>query len=1325
MDGAGERCDAPIALEVGVAPILPATASDLSQESNSLAMQLQDAITMGGSLDQQMVVSYPSPSHSGSSTPSASNSPSSSASSPCTPPRQSLGANVEKENLLDDLGNFIPVGVLKRKDTAVDGQMFDTGDSSRLVYPSNEVLRLEGSQWIRTSVCSNNNFPGWSAVRVYVLPDDIGRAHISRTNLGLRRCLKLVMSRLDPSPEAWEGNFDPAAQSAVRADEEGESLFYIFNTLESPNPDVEAVSDPYSRAAMEEVLWKEGNYVEGDDMGVIGLKTPLYPYQRRSAAHMIQRESEPRQTLDPRLQTLRGPTGKEYYFDKEGGTIYGEKRLYSEACGGILAETMGYGKTLVCLAVILATRGHFPRIPSMHMEGLHPVRPRTGSLLEMAAAAAGRFSLPWKSYLDGKDNCLAACEANRGSYTITKPPPKYKSRATAAPKFDDEKLKLCSATLIIVPSNLVDHWLNEIRKHTQGLNVLVFRDSAQKTPQPDELLDYDIILFSRPRFDKEAGPNPAATSARYETPLKRLHWLRVIVDEGHNFASQGGKSLAVFTLEKLHVERRWVVSGTPSGGLYGIEVALASQETTGSAVGKQENSASSVLEARKKAANVMDEELKNIDKLRNIVVDFLALKPWSNAGNDDPANWSKYTKPLGPDGKRRTSPSLRSTLQSLVVRHRAEDINKDLVLPKLHNKVVYLEPTFYDKLSLNLFIITLTVNAITSERTDEDYMFHPKNRKHLSVLISNLRHAGFWWAGFEKKELQSSVDVARKYIVNNNHRMPGRDLRLLCEAIDMAEKALKCGSWNAFGQFAELGVFLQDFPENARDAWAIDALDEHRQPLLLGISQARHVQKFVTSHLSAYDPSEGIIGAGIKQRSQMRAWADKAASKQDDAVVGATKKSNDNLVHRPKPEKENAHSKKSFSLGRVKSLPADSPLKQTKFVATASAKLTYLLDKVQEFQEKEKIIIFYESNNTGFWIAEGLELLGVEFRIYANTLTTKKRSEYLNLFNETETVRVLLMDLRQASHGLHIACASRVFIVNPIWDPNVESQAIKRAHRISQTKPVYVETLVLRDTLEDKMLKRRKQMTNAELQHAEKDLLDDNTMSYIIQNQRFLPVFEDEASARPAYFKTPVGFFDRHTLPIPDNYQVPSLPITYVSPTKSPVQPVPFRPMTPSKKRRATEDLPWIQSDIEGSPRLRPALPKRRRSNTEVINGIVMITPKPRTPPSRRVSASPIALNNAQNGSPRPSGSRAFPAMYDGQTDGVEDFPVEEEMDVQNHLPGPSGSQALPAMYDGQSNLVEDFPVEEEMGDNPPLSLFDDLSPLGIGFFRPGESFGP
>ncbi|OAX84823.1 hypothetical protein ACJ72_00815 [Emergomyces africanus] len=1263
----------------GIVPVLPT--NGLPQ----LAQQLEAAT--GYILpDDSPIPSSPSSTQSEPRSSSAPSVTSSCGSCPPTPRRPITDLTHEKGILLGDLNHFIPVGVLRRFDKWSNNHEPSAKDPQKSIsfYPSAAISSLEQNDWIRTSICKNDRFPGWSAVRIYVLPDDFGRKHIPRSSGMLRGCLKLVMSKLDTSAEAWEGNFDPHVQPAVEPAED-ESLFYIFNTLESPNPEVEKVSDPHARAAIEEVLWKDGDGSgsSDEDIGVIGLKTPLYAYQRRSAAYMIQRESEPAQTLDPRLQILHGPSGQPYYYDKEEGNIFREKRLYSEACGGILAETMGYGKTLICLAVILATRGHFPRIPSAQMEGLHPVRKQTASLLEMAAASAGRFSLPWKSYFERLEasgmhfeKCLSACESNRGSYTLSRPPPRYKSREATTLKVAATKLKLCSGSLIVVPSNLVDHWLSEIDKHTQGLKVLVLRDGRRATPPPEELLEYDIILFSKPVFEREAGGRRAAgvsMESMEESPLKKLHWLRIIVDEGHNFAGKGGRSSALHTLSQLHVERRWVVSGTPSRGLYGIEVALASQETFDGGLHKQEGDASSVLQARKKPTNVMEEELKNIDKLRSIVVDLLAVKPWSNSRADDPANWTKYIKPIGLDGNRRASPALRSTLQSLVVRHRAEDVNRELTLPKLHNKVVYLEPTFYDKMSLNLFIFTLTVNAITSERSDEDYMFHPKNRKHLAVLINNLRHSGFWWAGFEKQEIQKSVGFAQKYLENNSHKIDVHDENLLCEAITVAERAINCTSWNAFSKFTELGVFLDNFPDYARDVWAIDPSNDHTQPLLLGLSQARQAQRFVASHLCAFDPAEGIVGAGIRLRGQMQVQG-----------VLQDKKSSDNLVHQSKPEGiEISPSKKSFSLGRVKSLPPESPLNKTKLVATASAKLTYLLDKVLEFQEKEKIIIFYEGNHIGFYIAEGLELLGVEFRIYANTLKVKSRSEYLSLFNETETVRVLLMDLRQASHGLHIACASRVFIVNPIWDPNIESQAIKRAHRISQTKPVYVETLVLKGTLEDKMLRRRKEMTNAELRHAEKNPLDDHTMSYIIQNEKFLPIPEDDISARPAYLKTPIGFFDRHTLPIPDTHQEVKQALPRSQPRASPPS-SPLRLVTPTKKRKPPSDLPWVESDVQPSSDPNPIMSKRKRSNgnLETINGIVMETRRTRTSPARPVSAALFG--------PHPNEGGVSPT---------------------------SDNRSIPAPYDGPSDIIEDPPPPDQ---DPPLYM---LSPMGVDFFGTEKLF--
>lgn len=889
---------------------------------------------------------------------------------------------------------------------------------------------------------------------------------------------------------------------------------------------------------------------------------------------------------------------------------------------------MGFGKTLICLALILATRGHFPRIPSDYLEDLPPVRRKTGTLADMAAATAGRFSVPWKRHFEQMETLgthfekfLAKCEQNRGSYTIRDAP--RLNRGTTNSQVKAARIRLCSGTLVVVPSNLVDHWLHETEKHTKGLKVCVIRDSRTDMPPADELLAYDVVLISRPRFDLESRKcTDGFRKTKHISPLQELHWLRIIVDEGHNFASTGQKSSAVHLLGNLHVERRWVVSGTPSSGLYGIEVSLASQETEPGASMADDDKAVGILHARKDASKVVDEELKNLDKMRRVIVDFLNLKPWSNSRAYDSANWGKYIKPVGTDGKRRMSPCLRSTLQSVVVRHQAEQINRELTLPELHNKVVSLEATFYDKLSLNLFIFQLVVNAITSERRDEDYMFHKKNRKYLSQLINNLRHAGFWWTGHKADKVEETLRVARKYKDNKKRRMCKSDLELLNEAIQAAERALGSHAWNAFSKFDEPGVFVHDFPEHARSMWSIDNFQEHQQPLLLSISQARLAQQFVTSNLRSVDPAEGIAGAGIRAKGELH---DKSHDIGRDVESGSSigPKQNNSSLSKLSPKK------KKQELSRFISLPTESPLARTKIVATTSAKLTYLLEKVLEFQKDEKIIIFYEHAPAAYWIAEGLEMLGIQFRIYSNGLKPNMKSEHLELFNNSETVRVLLMDLRQAAHGLHVASASRVFIVDPIWDPNIESQAIKRAHRISQTRPVYVETLVLKDTLEDKMLRRRKEMTSAELQHAERDLLDDRTMNHTIQAEGFLPITEDESSASPAYFLIdPPGFFNRHKLPVPEDEPRPSprrlsvVPETSTSflPAPAPPSPSPSPQKTADLKRRLSSDIPRIDSDISTSPSPSNTPRKRRRSsNGEILteDGIVLLASRSRTPRPR------------------------------------------------------------------------------------------------------------
>ncbi|KAJ5202752.1 hypothetical protein N7449_004831 [Penicillium cf. viridicatum] len=965
------------------------------------------------------------------------------------------------------MDGYIPAGVLGKF-------------SSKPRYPDSEVALLEKHEWIQTRSLGGSN-----SVQVFVIPNAQQKKPIKKKKRGeteniLLTHLKLVMSMIDNSSEAWNGLVD--AHSGLLANtqpdsEEEESLYYIFNTLQEPTLDLDRLTDLHSRDAMEALL--------GDS--VRGLKTQLHPFQRESAVVMVQREAEPALALDPRFQPWRGPTGLEFYYNKESGSILRDKILYPEACGGILAESMGCGKTLISLAVILATRGHFPKIPVEYQTLENPIRNKTGTLMEMAAAAVGRFSLPWKDFFDlqlvekEKDynNCRKACMAQSGSYMI--PAKRDNQRSTSGYAEPAEHIRLCSGTLVIVPENLVDHWEREITTHTSDLKLLVLR-TKDTTPSTDELLNFDIVMFSKGRCSKEKA-NRNSRAQKSDAPILDLHWLRVIVDEGHNLA--GKTTEMVDFLRKLKFERRWMISGTPLSEMYGVELSIASQEVgTDDTESSPDDHAGSIPQTRRKGGN----EDPDLRKLGDMVHNFFKLSPWAN----NPKEWACYTKTVGKDGISRKSPSLRATLQSLVIRHRYETVKKEITLPPLYNKVVYLEPTFYDRLYINMFLFTLAVNAITSEREGPDYMFYEgdekkknKNKNKLTELIQNLRLAGFWWAGDDN--VQSTVDIALEYLEENQEKMTVADFNQLKQGIQIGRKAMSSPGWNGFKKMHELGVFVRHFPKHARNMWALDATDTDHEPLLMGMTQARRAQEFVMNRLRMPDPADGLAGED-----------------KDQTLNFCT-------------------------------LPETSPLKQTKLEGVASAKLRYLLDQVLKFQKTEKIIIFYEHDNVASWVEQGLEIIAVKFRTYASTASmgSNVKTESLSEFRETDEVRVLLMSVKQASHGLHIPEASRMYIVNPIWERNVESQAIKRAHRIGQKRPVYVETLVLGDTLEYRMLNRSKNMTVEETKHAGNDPLQDSTMSDIIKNEPFLPM-PDEASAGMAPLTHPLGLFDRHKLPIPE-----------------------------------------------------------------------------------------------------------------------------------------------------------------------------------------------
>jgi hypothetical protein len=65
---------------------------------------------------------------------------------------------------------------------------------------------------------------------------------------------------------------------------------------------------------------------------------------------------------------------------------------------------------------------------------------------------------------------------------------------------------------------------------------------------------------------------------------------------------------------------------------------------------------------------------------------------------------------------------------------------------------------------------------------------------------------------------------------------------------------------------------------------------------------------------------------------------------------------------------------------------------------------------------------------------------------------------------------VFLVSLKAGGTGLNLTAAHYVFLLDPWWNPAVEAQAVDRAHRIGQRRPVFAYRLIARDTVEEKIL---------------------------------------------------------------------------------------------------------------------------------------------------------------------------------------------------------------------------------------------------------------
>ncbi|KAM0024851.1 putative DNA helicase chromatin remodeling SNF2 family [Helianthus debilis subsp. tardiflorus] len=254
------------------------------------------------------------------------------------------------------------------------------------------------------------------------------------------------------------------------------------------------------------------------------LSCDLRPYQKQALHWMVHLEKGP--CIDDAATTLHPCWDAYHLADKRKFIVYvnafsGEATVefpstLQMARGGILADAMGLGKTIMTISLLLA-----------HTE-------RGGSL-------------------DSENNEVGNSSDQSSSS------PKKLTKFSGFDKLKKQKQMLIGGgNLIICPMTLIGQWKSEIETHAEPGSLSIYVHYGQSRPKDAKILaQSDVVLTTYGVVASEYS----SENAEERGGLYSVRWFRVVLDEAHTIKSS--KSQISMAAATLVADRRWCLTGTP------------------------------------------------------------------------------------------------------------------------------------------------------------------------------------------------------------------------------------------------------------------------------------------------------------------------------------------------------------------------------------------------------------------------------------------------------------------------------------------------------------------------------------------------------------------------------------------------------------------------------------------------------------------------------------------------------------------------------------------------------------------------------------------
>eukprot|EP01127_Copromyxa_protea_P005451 TRINITY_DN1537_c0_g1_i2.p1 TRINITY_DN1537_c0_g1~~TRINITY_DN1537_c0_g1_i2.p1 ORF type:complete len:1547 (-),score=321.48 TRINITY_DN1537_c0_g1_i2:24-4637(-) len=135
--------------------------------------------------------------------------------------------------------------------------------------------------------------------------------------------------------------------------------------------------------------------------------------------------------------------------------------------------------------------------------------------------------------------------------------------------------------------------------------------------------------------------------------------------------------------------------------------------------------------------------------------------------------------------------------------------------------------------------------------------------------------------------------------------------------------------------------------------------------------------------------------------------------------------------------------------------------------------LARLLSKLK--REKHRVLIYSQMTLMLDILQDFLSAKSFKFVRLDGSFKLEDRQEMVDLFQTDGSIFAFLLSTRAGGLGINLTSADTVIFYDSDWNPTIDAQAMDRAHRLGQRRPVTVYRLITSKTVEERILERAQQ----------------------------------------------------------------------------------------------------------------------------------------------------------------------------------------------------------------------------------------------------------